>query len=151
MKLSELWLQVRPWNCLDAEGIETVDELCKLTERDLLNIRNFGQASLRDVKNRLAAIGRCLANGVSQPPQPAPPTRYGIIPCARCAFFVPMKDTAYGSCRRHVPKPLEMGTYNAAPGVHRNFGCGDGLLREEAAPLPPEPKGASCAKPESQG
>ena len=66
------------------------------------------------------------------------PKRYGIIPCRRCVFFVPAKGerSGVGKCHRNSP-PL--GTeYAPFPTMSERSGCGDGLLREEAAPLPPE-------------
>lgn len=76
---------------------------------------------------------------VPQPLIKAELKRYGIIPCSRCAFFVPSRPGVAdlldgqwfdGQCALHpvvVTKTI-------------NDGCGDGLLREEAAPLPPETK-----------
>ena len=61
-------------------------------------------------------------------PQPPAPKRYGIIPCRRCAFFDVAPNAVYGKCMRHVDERTK----------NRLAGCGDGLLREEAAPLPPE-------------
>lgn len=67
------------------------------------------------------------------------PKRYGIIPCRRCAFFVQfITSETMGQCQRFAPRQNEAGV--VWPEVHRDHGCGDGLLREEAAPLPEEPK-----------
>jgi DNA-directed RNA polymerase subunit alpha len=54
-------LSMRARNCLDAENIRTVRQLMKMTEQELLELRNFGQTSLREVKKRLGEHGLALA------------------------------------------------------------------------------------------
>jgi len=56
----ELELSVRANNCLDSVKVETVDQLVKMTDADLLKIRSFGKTSLREVKRKLADIGLSL-------------------------------------------------------------------------------------------
>jgi hypothetical protein len=65
--------------------------------------------------------------------------RQGIIPCRRCAFFVE------GSGAWVATQKAQGVAIHGACALHRkredvfsDHGCGDGLLREEAAPLPPE-------------
>ena len=50
-------LSVRSKNCIDSEAILTIRELVKLAEQDLLKVRNFGKTSLKEVKNKLSALG----------------------------------------------------------------------------------------------
>jgi DNA-directed RNA polymerase subunit alpha len=50
-------LSVRSKNCLDSEAILTIRELVTLSEQDLLKVRNFGKTSLKEVKNKLSALG----------------------------------------------------------------------------------------------
>ena len=59
--LSVLKLSVRATNCLDAENIRTIRQLVKLSEQDLLELRNFGQTSLKEVKKKLGERGLALA------------------------------------------------------------------------------------------
>ena len=59
--IQELELSVRASNCLDSAKIETVGQLVKMTDADLLKIRSFGKTSLREVKRKLADIGLALA------------------------------------------------------------------------------------------
>ncbi len=75
------------------------------------------------------------------------PKRYGIIPCRRCAFFARyvVGDDNLGNCQRFAPRQNEEGV--VWPVVHEDHGCGDGLLREEAAPLPPEREPEQEPKP----
>ncbi|UCG47155.1 MAG: DNA-directed RNA polymerase subunit alpha [Phycisphaerales bacterium] len=60
MPIQELELSVRAGNCLESVKAETVGELVKMTEADLLKIRSFGKTSLREVKRKLADIGLSL-------------------------------------------------------------------------------------------
>ena len=57
---NELNLTVRTGNCLMAEDIYTLDELCKYTERDLLRIPNMGRKSVNEIREALALRGRVL-------------------------------------------------------------------------------------------
>ena len=52
--ISELDLSVRASNCLDAANIKTIGDLISLTEEELLEIRNFGKTTLKEVKKKLA-------------------------------------------------------------------------------------------------
>ena len=60
MPIEEMDLTVRSYNCLKREGIHTVGELVARTEADLLDIRNFGQKSIDEVKIKLAGLGLAL-------------------------------------------------------------------------------------------
>ena len=60
MPIQELELSVRANNCLKSAKIETVGQLVKMTEADLLKIRSFGKTSLREIRRKLADIGLSL-------------------------------------------------------------------------------------------
>jgi len=60
MPIEELDLTVRSYNCLKREGIHTVGELVGRSEADLLDIRNFGQKSIDEVKVKLSGMGLAL-------------------------------------------------------------------------------------------
>jgi len=60
MPVQELELSVRANNCLDSAKTETVGQLVKMTEADLLKIRSFGKTSLREIRRKLADIGLSL-------------------------------------------------------------------------------------------
>lgn len=60
MPIEELELSVRSYNCLKREGIHTVGELITRSEADLLDIRNFGQKSIDEVKEKLAGMSLSL-------------------------------------------------------------------------------------------
>ncbi len=57
LPIEEMDLSVRSYNCLKREGVQTVGDLIQRTEQDLLDIRNFGQKSIDEVKAKLAAMG----------------------------------------------------------------------------------------------
>jgi len=60
MPIESLELTVRSSNCLEANNIQTVGQLAKMTEADLLKIRSFGKTSLREVRRKLADFGLSL-------------------------------------------------------------------------------------------
>jgi DNA-directed RNA polymerase subunit alpha len=60
LPVEELELSVRSYNCLKRESINTIGELVTRTEQDLLDIRNFGQKSIDEVKEKLAQMGLSL-------------------------------------------------------------------------------------------
>jgi DNA-directed RNA polymerase subunit alpha len=55
--IEELNLSVRSYNCLKREGINTVGELVEKSEAELVDIRNFGQKSIEEVKAKLEELG----------------------------------------------------------------------------------------------
>lgn len=57
MTLAELGVSVRAANCLESEDIINVGELVVRSDEELLEIRNFGETVLINVKEQLAAIG----------------------------------------------------------------------------------------------
>jgi len=60
MPVQELDLSVRANNCLESAKIQTVRDLVKKTDADLLKVRSFGKTSLREVKRKLADLGLSL-------------------------------------------------------------------------------------------
>ncbi|MEI7544760.1 MAG: DNA-directed RNA polymerase subunit alpha [Mycobacteriaceae bacterium] len=60
LPIDDLDLTVRSYNCLKREGVHTVGELVARTESDLLDIRNFGQKSIDEVKIKLHQLGLSL-------------------------------------------------------------------------------------------
>jgi DNA-directed RNA polymerase subunit alpha len=58
--IEDLDLTVRSYNCLKREAVTTVGELVEKSEDDLLEIRNFGQKSIDEVKAKLEELGLSL-------------------------------------------------------------------------------------------
>ncbi len=67
MSLAELDLSVRATNCLETEGITTVRELVLRSPEELLEVRNFGETTLREVRSKLEERGLTL--GMRIPPR----------------------------------------------------------------------------------
>jgi DNA-directed RNA polymerase subunit alpha len=57
MSLAELELSVRATNCLETEGVTTVRDLVIRTEEELLEVRNFGETTLKEVVAKLEERG----------------------------------------------------------------------------------------------
>ena len=55
--IEELDLSVRSYNCLKRAGINTVEELIKRDEEEMMKVRNLGRKSLEEVQQKLAALG----------------------------------------------------------------------------------------------
>jgi DNA-directed RNA polymerase subunit alpha len=54
--IEDMDLTVRSYNCLKREGVATIGDLVQKTEEDLLEIRNFGQKSIDEVKAKLEEL-----------------------------------------------------------------------------------------------
>jgi DNA-directed RNA polymerase subunit alpha len=57
MSLAELNLSVRAGNCLESENIHTVRDLVALSEDQLLEVRNFGDTTMVEVRQKLEDLG----------------------------------------------------------------------------------------------
>ena len=55
--VSVLEPSVRAANCLAAEGIKTIRDLVSRQEQDMLQVRNFGKTSLKEIKQKLIEQG----------------------------------------------------------------------------------------------
>ncbi len=71
MSLSDLNLSMRAMNCLMSENIHTVRDLIQRTEDQLLEVRNFGETTLNEVKEKLSDFG--LRLGMRLPPVSSSP------------------------------------------------------------------------------
>jgi len=61
LPVEQLDLSVRTMNCLRRGGIATVGELIGKKPKELLQLRNFGQKSFREIEDRLKEMGLSLA------------------------------------------------------------------------------------------
>jgi DNA-directed RNA polymerase subunit alpha len=68
MPVAEMRFSVRASNCLEFAGILTVRELVQRTEDQLMEIRNFGETTLVEVRQLLGELGLHL--GMKVPPAP---------------------------------------------------------------------------------
>ena len=60
ISIEDLELSVRAYNCLKRASINSMAELLKKSEHDLLNIKNFGKKSSDEVIEKLQAVGLFL-------------------------------------------------------------------------------------------
>lgn len=60
ISIDEMDLSVRSNNCLRRAGINTIGDLIKKTEEDMMKVRNLGRKSLDEIKNKLYARGLSL-------------------------------------------------------------------------------------------
>lgn len=54
MKIEELQLSTRVYNCLKRKGINTVEQLAAVPEPELMKIRSFGAECLKEVREKIA-------------------------------------------------------------------------------------------------
>jgi DNA-directed RNA polymerase subunit alpha len=74
LSLAESGLCVRTVNCLEDEGIFTVEDLLKCTPERLLRIRNLGGTTLGTIYEVLEKLGFCRTSqqpvgGTDRPPE----------------------------------------------------------------------------------
>ena len=62
--ISELELSVRARNCLDGANLQTLRDLVRLSENEVMNLKNLGKTSLTEIKNKLAERGLSLGMNV---------------------------------------------------------------------------------------
>ncbi len=60
IRIEELDFSVRTYNCLKKANYQTVADLCRASEDELMNIRNFGRKSLVEVQEKLSQFGYSL-------------------------------------------------------------------------------------------
>ena len=63
LPVSVLEPSVRAENCMAAAGIQVLGDLVRLTEGDVLKIKNFGKTSLKEIKKKLRRHGPVVRNG----------------------------------------------------------------------------------------
>lgn len=73
-------LSVRSRNALKKMNIQTLGDLLRVRETDLLAFKNFGETSLSEIKALLAAKGLRLGQFADQAPATPPPTAFGAEP-----------------------------------------------------------------------
>lgn len=69
--IGDLELSVRSRNCMERLNIRTIGELVQRSEQELLAVKNFGQTSLNEIKQRLGELGLSLRQEASAPREEA--------------------------------------------------------------------------------
>lgn len=67
MPISVLGPSARAENCLSAADIQTLADLVRHSETDLLKLKNFGKTSMKEIKKKLADMGLGLGMKVETP------------------------------------------------------------------------------------
>ena len=68
LPIAELRFSVRAGNCLEFDNIQTVRDLVQKNEDMLMEIRNFGETTLVEVRQVLSELGLHLGMKVPPPP-----------------------------------------------------------------------------------
>jgi DNA-directed RNA polymerase subunit alpha len=71
--VSDFELSVRSRNCLTKMGIRTLGDLARTSEQTLLASKNFGETSLVEIRDMLAARGLSLGQFAEEQREPEPP------------------------------------------------------------------------------
>lgn len=66
MKIEELDLTVRSFNCLKKAEVSTVGELAALSWQDLLKIKNLGRKSLNEISEKMRELGYDIAGNTGE-------------------------------------------------------------------------------------
>ncbi len=56
LPISVLDLSLRASNCLEAEGIQTIGELVRRSEDEMVKLKNFGKTSFKEVEKKLSTL-----------------------------------------------------------------------------------------------
>lgn len=72
LPISVLDPSARAENCLAAANVQTLGELVRHDEAELLKIKNFGRTSMREIKKKLQDLGLSLGMEIPAEPTPTP-------------------------------------------------------------------------------
>jgi carbon monoxide dehydrogenase subunit G len=147
LPIDVLNLSSRAWSSLRHDGIQTLGDLTRRTDQQLLAIDGVGPASLTDIKAKLADRGLALAPaGATGPAEGAAPSRPGAAGPAE----VPAPAEAAGpagsaegrAAETALPgepvQPADLnGARQAAAGRHAGAEAGDGEDLAEVTPIRP--------------
>lgn len=91
--ISDFELSARSRNCLDRAGIQTLGDLTRVTEAELLSNKNFGETSLKEVREMMTSKGLTVGQSLSLA-KPAVPTftREDLAPEVRQKMEMTVSD-----------------------------------------------------------
>ncbi|MDR1484501.1 MAG: tetratricopeptide repeat protein [Planctomycetaceae bacterium] len=90
--VSDFELSVRCRNCLRLMGINTLGDLCRHTEQELLGSKNFGENSLKELCELLALKGLKLGQYASEKQLPEPIPIESLSPAEQQTLARPVTD-----------------------------------------------------------
>jgi DNA-directed RNA polymerase subunit alpha len=92
LPVSDFELSVRSRNCLRLMGINTLGDLCRHTEQDLLASKNFGENSLNEIREMLTLKGLKLGLYASEKQIPEPIQMESLSPAEQQTLARPITD-----------------------------------------------------------
>ncbi len=108
--VTDFELSVRSRNCLKSMGLNTLGDLLRVTEHDLLGYKNFGETSLREIKAILAQKGLTLGQMVEDRSSRGEKAKEEAVDQSEIASAeaknLPLSEVAFsvrvGSCLEHL-------------------------------------------------
>jgi DNA-directed RNA polymerase subunit alpha len=92
LPVSDFELSVRSRNCLRLMGINTLGDLCRHTEQELLASKNFGENSLNEIREMLLLKGLKLGLYASEKQLPEPIQIESLSPAEQQVLALPVTD-----------------------------------------------------------
>lgn len=90
--VTDFELTVRSRNCLERMGIRTLGDLTEVSEQDLLASRNFGETSLREVRELMERHGLRIGQNLHQVVEREPEVIEELPPEKRAVLEMPISD-----------------------------------------------------------
>lgn len=93
ISVNDFELSVRSRNCLHKMGIQTLGDLVRTSEQQLLSSKNFGETSLVEIREMLSSKGLGLGQLADQNREPDPPLdTSGMTPDQQAVLDRPISD-----------------------------------------------------------
>ncbi|QDV23948.1 DNA-directed RNA polymerase subunit alpha C-terminal domain-containing protein [Aureliella helgolandensis] len=93
ISVNDFELSVRSRNCLQKMGVETLGDLVRTSEQQLLSSKNFGETSLVEIREMLSSKGLSLGQLADQQREPDPPLdTSGMTPDQQAVLDRPISD-----------------------------------------------------------
>ncbi len=93
ISVNDFELSVRSRNCLQKMGIDTLGDLVRTSEQQLLSSKNFGETSLVEIREMLTSKGLSLGQLAEQQREPDPPLdTSGMTPDQQAVLDRPISD-----------------------------------------------------------
>jgi DNA-directed RNA polymerase subunit alpha len=92
LPVSDFELSARSRNCLRIMGINSLGDLCRHTEQELLASKNFGENSLNEIREMLALKGLKLGQYASEKPPAEPISIESLTPEEQQVLSRPIGD-----------------------------------------------------------
>ena len=108
--VSDFELSVRSRNCLTRMGVETLGDLARSTEQELLGSKNFGETSLIEIRDMLTSKGLALGQFAHESRPEREVDRSSLTPEEAAVFDRPISDLNLSVRARKCMVRLRMNT-----------------------------------------